>query len=139
MLIALGASRADAEDATQEAMIKAWEEWGSIESPRAWVSKVAYRAYLRKVHSRDRKAEPLDGSFEDPATDSDLVVFADEQQRVLRLLRALPPGQRAIAACFYDGLACEEIAEAVNKPPSTVRSQLRHARTALKEMIASGE
>ena len=54
------------------------------------------------------------------------------------MLRALPPGQRTIAACFYDGLTCEEIAELVEKPSATVRSQLRHARKALKEMMDQG-
>jgi RNA polymerase sigma factor (sigma-70 family) len=139
LLIAVGASRADAEDATQEAMVKAWEKWDSIKNPRPWVCKVAYRAYLRRACQRDGKAEPLDESSGDRATESDLAIFADEQQRVLRLLRALPPGQRAVAACFYDGLTCEEIAQVVDKPPATVRSQLRHARKALKEMIDTGE
>jgi hypothetical protein len=37
-----------------------------------------------------------------------------------------------------DGLTCEEIAEVVEKPPATVRSQLRHARKALTEMIDPG-
>ncbi len=134
----MGASRADAEDATQEAMVRAWQKWGSIENPRAWVCTVAYRAYLRHAHNaRQRHAESLDESACEPAAEPDPSAFADEQQ-VLRLLRALPPGQRVIAACFYDGLTCEEIAEVVEKPPATVRSQLRHARKALKEMINPG-
>jgi RNA polymerase sigma-70 factor (ECF subfamily) len=137
LLISLGASRADAEDATQEAMVRAWQKWDSIDSPRAWVCTVAYRAYLRHAHARDRHAETLDESACEPAAEPDLGAFAGEEQ-VLRLLRALPPGQRVIAACFYDGLTCEEIAEVVEKPPATVRSQLRHARKALKEMIDPG-
>lgn len=137
LLIVLGASRADAEDATQEAMARAWQKWDSIESPGAWVSTVAYRAYLRRAHARDRQVESLDESAAESAIEPDLGIFADQQQ-VLSLLRALPPGQRAIAACFYDGLTCEEIAAVVEKPPATVRSQLRHARRALKEMIDTG-
>ena len=137
LLIALGASRADAEDAAQEAMIRAWQKWDSIDSPRAWVWTVAYRAYLRRARARDHHAESLDESACEPAAQPDLGTSASEQQ-VLRMLRALPPGQRVIAACFYDGLTCEEIAEMVGKPPATVRSQLRHARKALKEMIDPG-
>lgn len=136
MLIALGASRADAEDATQDAMVEAWQKWQSIEKPGAWVRTVAYHAYLRQVHARDRQAASLDESAHEPAVESDLSIFTDGQ-RVLQLLRALPPGQRTVAAFFYDGLTCEEIAELVGTPAATVRSQLRHARKALKEMMNS--
>jgi len=67
----------------------------------------------------------------------DLAVFSEEQQRVLSLLRQLPPAQRIITALYYDGLSAEEIAGATGKPAATVRSHLRHARRALKEVIAS--
>jgi RNA polymerase sigma factor (sigma-70 family) len=137
LLVGLGASRADAEDATQEAMLKAWQAWDSITKPHAWVCTVAYRTYLKQVHARDRHATSLEKSASEPAVESDVSIFADGQQ-VLQLLRALPPGQRTVAAFFYDGLTCEEIAQLVDKPPATVRSQLRHARTALKEMMNRG-
>jgi DNA-directed RNA polymerase specialized sigma24 family protein len=66
----------------------------------------------------------------------DLEIFGDEQRRVLRLLRALPSGQRTVAALSYDGLSCEEIAELTGKQAATIRSQLRHARKTLKEVMA---
>jgi RNA polymerase sigma factor (sigma-70 family) len=137
LLIAQGASRADAEDATQEAMVRVWQKWNSIRSPRAYAWKVAYCAFLRQLRSRDRQSDPLDESAGEPSTEPELDTFAGEQQ-VLCLLQALPPGQRVIVACFYDGLTCEEIAEVIEKPAATVRSQLRHARKALKEMIDPG-
>jgi RNA polymerase sigma factor (sigma-70 family) len=137
LLVALGASRADAEDATQEAMLRAWQKWDSIKTPHAWVCTVAYRTYLKHVHARDRQAISLAKSASGPTAESDQSIFTDGQQ-VLQLLRALPPGQRTVAAFFYDGLTCEEIAELVEKPPATVRSQLRHARQALKEMMNPG-
>ena len=37
LLIAMGASRADAEDAAQEAMVLAWRQWDSVHEPSAWV------------------------------------------------------------------------------------------------------
>ena len=134
LLIAQGASRADAEDATQEAMIRAWQQWVSIESPRAWVSTVAHRIYLKHVHARPKQGPALDESTCQVTAQSGLDAITDGQQ-VLHLLRALPPGQRTVAAFFYDGLTCEEIAELTGKPAATIRSQLRHAREALKEMM----
>lgn len=138
LLIAMGASRADAEDAAQEAMAMAWNQWESIRDPAAWLRTVAVRAYLKQARARDSQAVPLDQSAVDPAAEPDLGVFTGEQQHVLGLLRRLPDGQRTIAALFYDGLTCDEIAELAGKPPATVRSQLRHARNSLKEMVTSG-
>jgi RNA polymerase sigma factor (sigma-70 family) len=81
----------------------------------------------------------LDESSQDPADPTNLHIFTEQQQHVLRLLRGLPPGQRTIAALFYDGMACGEIADVLNRTSATVRSQLRNARETLKEMMASGD
>jgi RNA polymerase sigma factor (sigma-70 family) len=137
LLIAMGASRADAEDAAQEAMVLAWNQWEAIREPAAWVRTVAVRAYLKAVRARGRETVLPDDSFE-LAASPDLGVFTEEQQHVLGLLRGLPAGQRTVAALFYDELTCEEIAELVGKPTATVRSQLRHARSSLKGMMTSG-
>jgi RNA polymerase sigma factor (sigma-70 family) len=137
LLTAMGASRADAEDATQEAMILAWNQWSSIREPAAWVRTVAVRSYLRLRRGRP-EVTALDESAPDPAADDDLGSFEEEQRQVLHLLRKLPDGQRAVAALYYDGLNCEEIAALLGKAPATVRSHLRHARLSLKEVIASG-
>jgi RNA polymerase sigma factor (sigma-70 family) len=133
----MGASRADAEDATQEAMILAWNQWDSIREPAAWARTVAVRAYLRMARSGITRVASLDESVHDPAGNDDLGSFEEEQRQVLRLLRTLPTGQRTVAALYYDGLNCEEIADVLEKTPATVRSHLRHARQSLKEVIAS--
>lgn len=136
LLLAMGASRADAEDATQEAMILAWQQWESIREPAAWVRTAAVRCFWRQARKKQKHEVALDETVE-PATHPELEIFGEEQRRVLRLLRGLPEGQRTVAALYYDGLACEEIAELMGKPPATIRSQLRHARNTLKEVITS--
>jgi RNA polymerase sigma-70 factor (ECF subfamily) len=139
LLIAMGASRADAEDAAQEAMILAWRQWDTIQEPVPWVRTVAVRTYWKLARMKQQFVS-LDESAPEVQVGSDLGIFAEEQQHVLRLpslLRALPPQQRTVAALFYDGLACEEIAELVGSPPATVRSHLRHARGRLKEQVTS--
>jgi RNA polymerase sigma-70 factor, ECF subfamily len=52
MLIAMGASRADAEDATQEAMIAALRNWGAIDKPSAWLRTVACGSFWRMARSQ---------------------------------------------------------------------------------------
>lgn len=134
LLISMGASRTDAEDAAQEAIILAWKQWDSIREPTAWIRKVAIRAYAKQVRGRSNRLVSLDSAPE-LAASSDLSIFTEQQQHVLELLRALPERQRTVAALFYDGLTCEEIAACTGVRADTVRSNLRHARKALKEAI----
>jgi RNA polymerase sigma factor (sigma-70 family) len=134
LLIAMGASKADAEDAAQESMVLAWRQWETIHEPVAWVRTVAVRAYWKLARTRQQFV-PLDESSSEAAESSDLGIFAEEEQQVLRLLRALPPQQRTVIALFYDGMGCEEIAALAGNSPATVRSHLRHARGRLKELV----
>jgi RNA polymerase sigma factor (sigma-70 family) len=137
LLVAMGVSQTDAEDAAQEAMISAWNQWDALREPAAWVRTVALRNYLRTLRGGRTQAVSFDESLPDPVGNDDLSTFEEEQEQVLRLLRALPSGQRAVTALYYDGLNCEEIADVLGKTPATVRSNLRHARHSLREVIAS--
>jgi RNA polymerase sigma factor (sigma-70 family) len=137
LLITMGASRADAEEITQETMIAAWRTWDSIREPVAWVRTTATRKWWKSNHQRP-VTTPLDENTAGlPASEPDLAVFSEEQQLVLGLLRRLPQAQRVVAALYYDGLAAEEIAILTGRPAATVRSNLRHARITLREAITS--
>jgi RNA polymerase sigma factor (sigma-70 family) len=138
-LLHAGASEADAKDAAQEAMTQAYRRWDKIEvSYRAWVRRAAFSCYVRqreKAHREIPSAEPLSQRDKEnnPADDH----CKEEQFRVTALLRQLPEQQRLVIALFYDGWSYEEIAEALGKQVDTVRSNLRHARSRLKEIIQS--
>jgi RNA polymerase sigma factor (sigma-70 family) len=135
LLTAMGARRADAEDAAQEAMVLTWQKWDSIDEPAAWVRTVAVRAYWRLLRTRPQTVS-FDESVPEGIVDSDLSIFTEEQQHVLRLLRALPSMQCAVAALSYDGSTCGEIAMLLGISGATVRSHLRHARKNLKGMMS---
>jgi RNA polymerase sigma-70 factor (ECF subfamily) len=134
LLMTMGASRSDAEDATQDAMTAAWRQWEDIREPAAWVRTAALRAWWK--HNR---RQPVVGRLETApqpvADDPEIAVFAEEQRWVIGLLRVLAPQQRTVAALFYDGMTVSEIAELTGRPTATVRSHLRYARNRLKEMI----
>jgi RNA polymerase sigma factor (sigma-70 family) len=138
-LLQNGASEADAKDAAQEAMIQAYKRWDQIVvSHRAWVRKAAYSCYLRqkeKVHRETPVVEPVPprDCHASPADDHS----EEEQLRIVALLRRLPAQQRQVAALFYDGMSLAEIANVVDKPIATVRSNLRYARIRLREMVRS--
>jgi RNA polymerase sigma factor (sigma-70 family) len=133
LLIAMGASRADAEDCAQEAMLLACKQWDTIEQPAAWVKTIAIRTYWKLARKRK-----LEVSLEvlEPANPG-LGIFTEEQQQVLFLLRQLPEQQRTVAALIYDGMTTEEIADLTGISPGTVRSHLRYARSALRRIRES--
>lgn len=118
-------------------MIQAWQQWDSIREPAAWVRTVAVRTFWKQAERQSAHVGLSVETGAEPVADSDLGIFAVEQQHILRLLRGLPPEQRTAVALSYDGLSCDEIAELIGKPSATVRSNLRHARKTLKEVVVS--
>jgi RNA polymerase sigma factor (sigma-70 family) len=136
LLIRMGASRVDAEDATQEAMVQALRKWDRVSKPAAWVTTVAICEW-RKLLRRRSQTVSLDESVQEPVPASDLSVLSEEQQYVLGLFRALPFMQRCVVALLYDGYTRGEIADMLNISEATVRSHLRHACNNLKRMMLS--
>jgi RNA polymerase sigma factor (sigma-70 family) len=127
-LIYQGASAHLAADLAQEAMITAYRRWHEIMSPRAYVWKVAYKAFISHVlHATE---EPLAEVPEPPAVlphPEEAEAWLQKQQ-VIAVLRALPSRQRQVLALTIDGWTPAEIAELLGIDPSAVRSSLMKAR-----------
>jgi RNA polymerase sigma factor (sigma-70 family) len=136
-LIKLGASRQQAEDAAQEAMLRAYQAWSTIRYPEAWVRVVASRVHAAAVAGDRCVAGTVEANLSNLiAADTDLLVDDEERRRVLELLRRLPPAQRLVMAWYVDGFGPKEIAAILQKNPDTVRSDLRHARLRLRRELA---
>ena len=143
----------DAEDAMQEALIRAWKGLPRFEgrsSLRSWLYTVTTRVCLDVMNSRKRRALPMDlGPAADhtvldsaPLTDVDwLTPFPDaqpedrtERRDMLELafvaaLQHLPGNQRA-ALLLFDvlGFSAAEIAEIMVTSTTSVNSALARAR-----------
>jgi RNA polymerase sigma factor (sigma-70 family) len=135
----LGASRADAEDAAQQAMLEACQKWKEIRTPSPWVRKVAIRAYLKAARTVKRTFPLMEAQADRPVMDPDLAIFHEEQQQVMTLIRQLPEEQRKVTALYYDNVGTDEIARLLGKPEATVRSLLRHARNRIREVMQSND
>jgi RNA polymerase sigma-70 factor (ECF subfamily) len=130
--LATGSSAA-AEDAVQEALVRAWSRSGRgehIESLPAWVTTVALnlsRKSFRRVvaERRARQASRRPGSeVVDPVTG----VALDVQ----RALAALPRRQRETAVLrFVLELDTREVADVLGVDEGTVKSHLSRARSKL--------
>lgn len=132
-------SRPAAEDAVQEALLRAWErsERGeAIESLPAWVTTVSLnlaRSGLRRVLAERRARARLDRA--------DPVGLGDEDRIDLeRALAALPRRQReAVVLRYYLGMDTREVAEALRIHEGTVKSTLFRARSALSRALGVPE
>lgn len=134
---------ASAEDAAQEALVKAWRALGRFrvgEPVRPWLLRIAAnearnrrRADGRRAHLALRAA----ASAPDPGTSSSTeaeAFAAEERAMLLERLDALPDDARTILACRYLlGLSEQETAAAVGVAPGTVKSRTSRALARLRE------
>jgi RNA polymerase sigma factor (sigma-70 family) len=136
-LALLSGSFAAAEDAVQEALARAWEltEAGRhIESPRAWVTRVAgnllrdrFRRFVAERRARERLARP-EGTAMDQAV--------ERRTDVARALATLTRRQREVTVLrYYLELDVDEIASVLRVPEGTVKSALHRARRSLADAL----
>jgi RNA polymerase sigma-70 factor (ECF subfamily) len=132
-------SRPAAEDAVQEALLRAWErsEKGEeIDSLEGWVTTVALnlaRSGLRRVIAERKARSRLQG-----IAGTDLI--GPELVDVERALAKLPRRQREAVVCrYYLGMDTKEIAKVLNVSEGTVKSTLFRARAALAVSLGVDE
>jgi RNA polymerase sigma-70 factor (ECF subfamily) len=125
-------SREDAEDLSQDAFLKLWERWGTIDKiddPTGYLFRVAlngFRMRRRRLSIALRKQLP---AREKPDGFAEAEIRAD----VRRLLLRLTPRQRA-ALVLVDllGYGSEQAARILRVRPSTVRNLVSQGRGAVR-------
>ena len=134
-----------AEEAAQEAFIRAWQRMDRYDSHyafRPWLYRIAINLALDVIR-RERRTVEIDL----PLIENRLVSEVDEpeqsflkKERVNRVRRAvldLPDASRAVIVLReYEGLTYQEIAAALSIPVGTVMSRLNYARKQLRERLA---
>lgn len=130
-----------AEDAAQEAFIRAWRHLPKFRprSPfRNWLYRIATNVAL-DVLRRERPTIGLDElSLASSAKGPQERVEQEERgEQVRRAVLALAPGSRTVLVLReYEGLSYREIAETLEIPIGTVMSRLNYARKCLRESLA---
>jgi RNA polymerase sigma-70 factor (ECF subfamily) len=137
-------SRAQAEDAVEEALARAWlrlRSGQSIESLAAWVTRVAMneaRGRVRRRRAEERAGERLAARV---AADTRHPEAADptlgaQREEVRAALRALPRRQREVTVLrYFLGYSTAEIADALHVDPGTVKTSLHRARHTLAVVL----
>jgi RNA polymerase sigma-70 factor (ECF subfamily) len=133
-LLKLGFAGGIAEDATQQAMFRAYERWDGIASPAAWIRTVAARSAATAATRERERTLRQEGAGTEPTCAPDPYAELDARMELDWLLQLLPPRQREVLVWTFDGFAVGDIADALEIAPETVRSNLRHARARIKSI-----
>ncbi len=132
-------SRADAEDAVQEAFIRFWRRRDRVAEPASYLYACVKHCALDRLRDRERESrresraartesEPLfDGPLE-----------GEERRAAIdAALRKLPERQREVLVMkIWGGLSFLEISEALKLSANTVASRYRYAMAKLREHVS---
>lgn len=139
-LVALGGDSDAAEDAAQEAFVKAHRQGlERVQRPGAWLLVVATRELFRHrrktVRERERWAEAAGSTPSGAPYDA-----AADRADLLAALRELPERQRSmVVARFYYGLSYDEIASEFGVRGGTVGATLHQALAKLRQLQVAGK
>jgi RNA polymerase sigma-70 factor (ECF subfamily) len=134
---------ADAEDAAQEGLVKAWRALGRFradEPLRPWLLKIVANEARNRRRSAGRRehlvlrAAAAVSSGEAAPSPEEAALDAGERQQLLAALEQLPDQAREILACRYLlGLSEDETASALGVRLGTVKSRTARALDRLRE------
>jgi RNA polymerase sigma-70 factor, ECF subfamily len=141
--------QADAEDAAQEALLRAWCAWGDLRDAgavRAWLLRITVNMCRNwqagRYGTHRHRTEPL-SEADDDAPPVALIRAGPGtlgHTAALDLRHAvthLPDDLRQIVALrFYAGMDATEIGLALDMPPATVRTRLRRALQRLRDRLS---
>jgi RNA polymerase sigma-70 factor (ECF subfamily) len=135
-LTIVAASRAEAEEAVQEAFGRLWRAWAQVstyDNVEAWVRRVAINVAIDRWR-RDSRLSALTALDEVACTAVDDP--ADSTFAVLTELRRLSTNQRvALLLHHVVGLSVDEVASEMSTRPGTVKSWLSRGRRALEPLL----
>lgn len=127
-----------AEDAVQEALVRAWQQLPSLRDPDrfdAWLYRLVVNAcadqgrQLRRWSSQVRPLPPH-------ASVGDQTGSVADREQLERGFDRLKPEQRAVVVMhFYSGFSAAEIARTLGIPEGTARSRLHYATEAMRAAL----
>jgi RNA polymerase sigma-70 factor, ECF subfamily len=127
-----------AEDATQEAFVRAWREIPKLRDPDrfdAWLRRLVVNACYDEGRRVRRRAEVSLVVLDQRSVHDSSSVMA-ETDRVDRAFRRLPLDQRVVLALqHYGDLSHTEIAETLGIPLGTVKSRVRYGVAAMRAAL----
>lgn len=130
MALSITASLPDAEDAVQQALLKAWQHRRKARPglERAWVMRILVNECYTLLRQRKRTIPMEELPIRMPGAPAD--------SPLQEAIRALPENLRTpILLKYMEGMTEKEVAEALRLPVSSVKNRLFRARKLLREEL----
>lgn len=139
LVYGLSGSRAAAEDIAQEAFLRAYREWGRVESmdsPEGWIRRVA----MNLARSRWRRLRAETTALGRLTSRSELAPPAGTASEFWEEVRRLPLRQaQAVTLRYLEDLTVGEISEVLGIAEGTAKALLFQGRERLRrQLVAKG-
>ena len=142
----LGGSADNADDLLQETFIKVYlrlERYNADYTFGQWVYTIARNTLIDHIRRRQEEL-PIDERFSSPPsptpTPEESVIRLQQRTQIEHCLESLPERYgRLIRMRFLEEYSYEEIAERLEMPLGTVKTQIHRARERMCELIRRGE
>ncbi|MBQ7886356.1 MAG: sigma-70 family RNA polymerase sigma factor [Clostridia bacterium] len=130
-------SQADAQDAVQQGMLRAWEKRRQVSEEgkiRAWLTRIVVNE-CRNIQRKRMRVFPVADMPKGAQAE-----YMSEESELREAIDALPEKLRTplLLSCM-EGFSEREIAQALGVPATTVKSRLHRARKALRAALADEE
>jgi RNA polymerase sigma-70 factor (ECF subfamily) len=131
-----------AEDAVQDALVKAWREIRGLRDPGAfdaWLQRLlvnACRDQARRTRRRPIELPALPIDRAEPR--DDLAQLADRDELERAFLELSVEHRAVLVLTHYVGLPAPEIARILGIPPGTVASRLHYGARAMRAALSRG-
>jgi len=138
-----GLSSADAEDAAQDAFVKAWQALPQFRGDcqfSTWIYRLAANAAIDVARRQKRHGDtedidelPITGGVDTPQQEMEK---REAIENVRKALAAVKAEYRTVLILRYmQDLSYEEIGKALRLPPGTVKSCINRGKAELKEIL----
>ena len=131
----------DAQDATHDALVQAWQHWETLRDParfEAWFDRILVNTCRNRLRGRRQLATDI--SAEIALASGDHVSRTEDREVVGAAIAGLSPDHQVVVALrFYRDLTVDDIALRLGIPPGTVRSRLHYALRQLHDAIGAAD
>jgi RNA polymerase sigma-70 factor (ECF subfamily) len=129
---------AEAEDATQEAMLRAWQRIDQLHDPAragGWFGRIL----VNVCRDRLRRRQPGVVAWSPPAGQEPSRDIAEREAIASALAELTPDQQIVVVLRFYLDLSLDMIAERTGAPLGTVKTRLHHGLRAVRAAYEAAE
>jgi len=130
--------RQDAEDVTQETLVRAvrhLQQWDGIRPLKPWILTIAVNRCRTHLSRRKMRASAIEVQAEPPAPPARLADFDLAEELQLALVQLREEYRTCFLLFHQQELSLHDVARVMNCPEGTVKTWLHRARRELAELL----